>query len=43
MKDVTAERLREIRLKRDKTQEEIADFLGIQRASYTAYEANRER
>ena len=42
-KSKTAQRLRELRLNKDVSQEEVSKFLGIERASYTAYESGKSR
>ena len=39
----TPQRLRELRLNKGVSQEEVSKFLGIERASYTAYESGKSR
>ncbi len=38
-----SKRLREIRIEKGYTQEEIADYLGFTRPTYTAYESGRRK
>ena len=41
--NITGKRLRELREKKKVSQSEVANFLGIERTTYTAYESGKSR
>ena len=41
--NITGKRLRNLREKKNVSQAEVANFLGIERTTYTAYESGKSR
>ena len=41
--NITGKRLRDLREKKNVSQAEVANFLGIERTTYTAYESGKSR